>query len=49
MQAARLVSKCCDARASLEAEAYALAMAGYVLLEKEVHWGRALSRFIRAK
>eukprot|EP00983_Pelagomonas_calceolata_P087815 1157041-Pelagomonas_calceolata.AAC.6 len=49
VQAARLVHKCCDARSALEAEAYALGMAGYVLLEKEVQWERALSRFMRAK
>ncbi|KAF5843512.1 hypothetical protein DUNSADRAFT_14428 [Dunaliella salina] len=48
-EAARLVHKCCDARSALEAEAYALGMAGYVLLEKEVQWERALSRFMRAK
>lgn len=45
----RLAGERCDARTSLEADAYASWMGGNVLLEKESDWEGALARFLRAK
>lgn len=39
----------CDARSALEAHAYALAMGGTWLAEREVQWAAALGRLTRAK
>lgn len=47
--ALRQASERCDARTSLEADAYAAWMGGNVLLEKESDWEGALARFLRAR
>lgn len=39
----------CDARTQLEAEAYALWLAGSLLLEKESDWEGAAARFLKAR
>ncbi|GAB4820832.1 hypothetical protein N2152v2_007878 [Parachlorella kessleri] len=45
----RLAGDRCDARSSLEADAYAALMGGNVLLERESDWEGALARFLRAR
>ena len=45
----RLAGERCDARSSLEADAYAALMGGNVLLERESDWEGALARFLRAR
>lgn len=47
-QLSDLASKRCDDRTSLEAEAYALFMAGNLLFEKQ-QWEAALAKLVRAK
>lgn len=45
----KLTAERCDARSSLEAEAYSAWMGGTLLLEKETDWEGALAQFLRAR